>query len=270
MDVEHVVIFMQENRSFDHYFGALNGVRGFGDPRAIRLPGGASVWRQPGGQHPDGYVMPFHGDSTVTNAFRVDGSAQGHQASLTILNGGKFDQWGHSKELHQRMAHYTANDLPFYYALASSFTICDAYHCSTLTQTYPNRMHLWTGCNGGGKVGGDPEMDNYGEHETPTSDMATDMPLPRGPLEWTTYAERLEAKGISWKVYQEYDNFQDNLLTVFKPFRTVAKDSPLYIKGRSWVTENETDPDKRMRSDGDSLWSPPFWKDLASGALPTS
>src|SRR5579863_5937067 len=63
MDVEHVVIFMQENRSFDHYFGALNGVRGFGDPRAIRLPGGAPVWKQPGHEHPDGYVMPFHGDS---------------------------------------------------------------------------------------------------------------------------------------------------------------------------------------------------------------
>jgi phospholipase C len=268
MDVEHVVIFMQENRSFDHYFGALNGVRGFGDPRAIKLPGRASVWQQPSGEHPSGYVMPFHGDSTVTNAFRVDGSAQGHQASLTILNGGKFNQWGHTHELHQRMAHYTAKDLPFYYALASSFTICDAYHCSTLTQTYPNRMHLWTGCNGGGKVGGDPEMDNYGEDQTPTSDMATDKPLPRGPLTWTTYAERLEARGISWKVYQEYDNFQDNILSVFKPFRTLSsKDSPLYRRGRSWVSEHETEPAKRTRSDGEPLVAA-FRKDLASGALP--
>ena len=267
MDVEHVVIFMQENRSFDHYFGALNGVRGFGDPRAIRLPGGARVWRQPGREHRDGYVMPFHGDSTVTNAFRVDGSDQGHQASLTILNGGKFDQWGHTSELHQRMAHYTAKDLPFYYALASSFTICDSFYCSTLTQTYPNRMHLWTGCNGGGKVGGDPEMDNYGEHETPTSDIATDQPLPRGPLTWTTYPERLQAKGISWKVYQEYDNFQDNILSIFKPFRPVAKDSPLYRQGRSWVTEHETDPATRIRSDGAPLIAA-FRKDLASDKLP--
>jgi len=39
-DVQHVVIFMQENRSFDHYFGTLAGVRGFNDPRAITLPGG--------------------------------------------------------------------------------------------------------------------------------------------------------------------------------------------------------------------------------------
>jgi phospholipase C len=268
MDVEHVVIFMQENRSFDHYFGALNGVRGFGDPRAIRLPGGGSVWRQLSREHPAGYVMPFHGDSTATNAFRVDGSAQGHQASLTILNGGKFDQWGHTVELHQRMTHYTANDLPFYYALASSFTICDNFHCSTLTQTYPNRMHLWTGCNGGGKVGGDPEMDNYGEDQTPTSDMATDQPLPRGPLTWTTYPERLQAKGISWKVYQEYDNFQDNLLSVFKPFRQMpSKDSPLYRRGRSWVTEHETDAVKRTRSDGTPLVAA-FRKDLAAGHLP--
>jgi phospholipase C len=268
MDVEHVVIFMQENRSFDHYFGALNGVRGFGDPRAIRLPGGAPVWRQPSPEHSSGYVMPFHGDSTVSNAFRVDGSAQEHQASLTILNGGKFDQWGHSRELHQRMAHYTAKDLPFYYALASSFTICDHFHCSTLTQTYPNRMHLWTGCNGGGKVGGDPEMTNYGEHQTPTSDMATDQPLPHGPLTWTTYPERLQAKGISWKVYQEYDNFQDNLLSIFKPFRPVAsKDSPLYRLGRSWVSEHESDPAKRTRSDGAPLVAA-FRKDLTSGNLP--
>jgi phospholipase C len=122
-DVEHIVIFMQENRSFDHYFGSMNGVRGFGDPRAIRLPGGASVWRQPGTQHPDGFVLPFHGDSAVTKSFRVDGSGQGHQASLTILNGGKLDQWGHTRELHQRMVYYTARDLPFYYALASAFTI---------------------------------------------------------------------------------------------------------------------------------------------------
>ncbi len=267
MDVEHVVIFMQENRSFDHYFGALNGVRGFGDPRPIRLPGGASVWRQPGNEHPDGHVMPFHGDSTVTNAFKVDGSAQGHQASLTILNGGKFNQWGHSGELHQRMAHYTAKDLKFYYALASAFTICDNYHCSTLTQTYPNRMHLWTGCNGGGKVGGNPHMDNYGEDQTPTSDMETDQPIPGGPLEWTTYAERLQDAGISWKVYQEYDNFQDNILTIFKPFRPVAKDSPLYRQGRSWVTEHETDPVKRKRSDGVPLVAA-FRKDLEAGTLP--
>ncbi|MFN3777772.1 MAG: phosphocholine-specific phospholipase C [Brevundimonas aurantiaca] len=266
MDVEHVVIFMQENRAFDHYFGALNGVRGFGDPRPQRLPGGGSVWRQPSDQHPDGFVIPFHGDSRTTNAYTVDGSDQGHKAAVTIVNGGRYDQWGHSGELHKRMAYYKASDLPFYYALASAFTVCDAYHCSTLTQTYPNRLHLWTGCNGGGKVGGDPEMSNYGEDETPSADMAEDRVMEKGPYDWTTYAERLQAAGVSWKVYQEYDNFGDNILSVFKPFRPCPKDSPLYQRGRSWVSEHKTGPD-RTRSDGEQLVEA-FRADIAGGRLP--
>ncbi|WP_168072026.1 phospholipase C, phosphocholine-specific [Caulobacter sp. SSI4214] len=266
MDVEHVVIFMQENRAFDHYFGTLNGVRGLGDPRPQRLPGGASVWRQPSQEHPDGYVLPFHGDASATNAYTVDGSDQGHQAATTIVNGGRYDQWGHSGELHKRMVYYKASDLAFYHALASAFTICDAYHCSTLTQTYPNRLHLWTGCNGGGKVGGDPEISNYGEDETPSADMAEDKVMAKGPYTWTTYAERLQAAGVSWKVYQEYDNFGDNILSVFKPFRPCAKDSELYARGRSWVSEGKTGPD-RTRSDGQQLVEA-FRADIAADRLP--
>lgn len=266
MDVEHVVIYMQENRSFDHYLGTLNGVRGFGDPRPLRLPGGRSVWRQPSEEHPDGYVLPFHGDSRVTNAYHVGGSDQSHQGNTTIANGGRYDRWGGSGELHKRMAYYTASDLPFYYALASAFTVCDAYHCSTLTQTYPNRLHLWTGCNGGGKVGGDPEMSNYGEDETPSADMAEDRPMAKGPYRWTTYAERLQAAGVNWKVYQEYDNFGDNILSVFEPFRPCPKGSALYRRGRSWVSEDKTGPD-RTRSDGEQLVDA-FRADIASGRLP--
>ena len=119
-DVEHVVIYMQENRAFDHYFGALNGVRGFGDPRPVRLPGGQTVWRQPSREHPDGYVMPFHGDSKNTDAFAVDGSDQGHQAAITIVNGGRYDRWGASGELHKRMVFHTAADLSYYHSLASA------------------------------------------------------------------------------------------------------------------------------------------------------
>ncbi|HKT53975.1 MAG TPA: phospholipase C, phosphocholine-specific, partial [Caulobacteraceae bacterium] len=266
MDVEHVVIYMQENRSFDHYFGAFSGVRGLGDPRPLRLLGGAAVWRQPSGEHPDGYVMPFHGDARTTDAYGVDGSDQSHQANITIVNGGRYDRWGSSGELHKRMAYYRGSDLPYYYALASAFTICDAYHCSTLTQTYPNRLHLWTGCNGGGRVGGEPEMSNYGEDETPSADMAEDRPMAHGPHDWTTYAERLQAAGVSWKVYQEYDNFGDNILSVFKPFRPCPKDSALYQRGRSWVSEHKSGAD-RTRSDGQQLVEA-FRADIAAGRLP--
>ncbi len=43
-DIKHVVVVMQENRSFDHYFGSMKGVRGFGDHATILLPGGKTVW----------------------------------------------------------------------------------------------------------------------------------------------------------------------------------------------------------------------------------
>src|ERR1700744_3978564 len=56
-DVQHIVFMMQENRSFDHYFGTLRGVRGYGDNRTINLSNGSPVWYQPNGS---GYLLPFH------------------------------------------------------------------------------------------------------------------------------------------------------------------------------------------------------------------
>ncbi|WP_168076035.1 phospholipase C, phosphocholine-specific [Caulobacter sp. SSI4214] len=263
-DVEHVVILTQENRAFDHYFGTLPGVRGFGDPRPLRLLNGQTVWRQPSDQHPDGFVQPFHADSRTANAYVVDGADQHHTAATLLVNGGRYDHWGESKQMDRRMAYYTAADLPFYHALASSFTVLDAYHCSTLTQTYPNRMHMMTGCNGGGAVGGDPVMTNYGHDETPWADMAADQPIT--PYAWTTYPERLEKAGVSWKVYQEYDNYCDNILSVFAPYRPCPRDSNLYRRGRAWVSEGRPEPD-RSRSDGTQLVEA-FRRDIASGQLP--
>lgn len=265
-DVRHIVVHMQENRSFDHYLGMLNGVRGFGDPRPLRLPGGRSVWAQPSAEHPDGHVLPYHGNSRTSRSFKVDGADQSHVENMHIFNRGRYDRWGHTGELHNRLLHYGPGDLSFYYALADAFTVCDAYHCSTMTQTYPNRLHLFSGCNGGGAVGGDPQMHNYGEDETPSADMTQDQPLRPDAYRWTTYAERLQAAGVRWKVYQEYDNFGDNLLSVFPPFRPCARDSELYRRGRSWVSEHKQGPD-RTRSDGEQLVEA-FRRDVAAGTLP--
>jgi hypothetical protein len=59
-DIRHVVLLMQENRSFDHYFGTLSGVRGFADANALWLPDGASVFQQPDAGHAAGHLLPFH------------------------------------------------------------------------------------------------------------------------------------------------------------------------------------------------------------------
>src|SRR4051794_5139482 len=66
-DIKHVVILMQENRSFDHYFGTLPGVRGFSDPAALQLDTGRSVFHQPDPANPAGYLLPFHLDTRLTN-----------------------------------------------------------------------------------------------------------------------------------------------------------------------------------------------------------
>jgi len=58
-DVKHVVLLMQENRSFDHYFGTMAGVRGFGDASAIQLSHGKSVFYQPDEKSPDGHLLPY-------------------------------------------------------------------------------------------------------------------------------------------------------------------------------------------------------------------
>jgi hypothetical protein len=140
-DVEHVVFLMQENRAFDHYFGTLRGVRGYGDPRPAFLPSGKPVFFQPDG---DSFLLPFH--PTVDNfglAFLED-TPHGWSDTHAAWNGGKYDQWIHNKG-RSTMAFYMREDIPFIYALADAFTICDAYHCSFLGATDPNRYYMWTG-----------------------------------------------------------------------------------------------------------------------------
>ncbi len=62
---------MQENRSFDHYFGTMAGVRGFGDPTALTLSTGRSVFYQPDPENPLGYLLPFHLDTRTTSAQKI-------------------------------------------------------------------------------------------------------------------------------------------------------------------------------------------------------
>lgn len=184
-DVEHIVFMMQENRSFDHYFGTLRGVRGFGDPRTVQLPSGKNVWHQPDTGNADGYVLPFHPGAPNLGLQFLEDLAHDWDSTHSAWNNGKYDQWVPNKGT-TTMAHLTRSDIPFHYALADAFTVCDAYHCSLLGPTDPNRYHMWTGWVGNDGSGGGPVIDNaelgYG---------------------WSTYPERLQRAGISWKIYQD-------------------------------------------------------------------
>ncbi|WP_345634763.1 alkaline phosphatase family protein [Rugosimonospora acidiphila] len=221
-DIKHIVMLMQENRSFDHYFGTLSGVRGFDDPNALKLPNGKSVFYQPDSVNPDGYLLPFHLDTKSTSAQAIPSTSHAWNVQHQAWNNGKMDSWLPAHRTADKangpyvMGYYTRQDIPFQFALADAFTICDNYHCSMMGPTWPNRMYWMTGTC-------DPDGENGGPI---TSNIA-----PAGGYTWTTYAERLEAAGVSWKVYSEADDYGCNMLKNFKNFQEASTDSPLYQKG---------------------------------------
>ena len=193
-DVEHVVILMKENRSFDHYFGSLGGVRGFNDKATLPISGQPSIFKQP---NPNGgFVEPFHADSNTTSALSMGGLPHGWPDGHQMWNGGRYDNWIAAKG-ENTMAYFTRDDIPFHYALADSFTVCDQYFCAAMTPTNPNRVHLYTGMLDIQASGHGPLLSN-----TPAD----------GPLTWTIYIQRLQEAGISWRVYQGSDGTE--------PFRT--------------------------------------------------
>ncbi|WP_413502755.1 phosphocholine-specific phospholipase C [Serratia proteamaculans] len=207
-DVEHVVILMQENRSFDHYFGTLPGVRGFSDRFTIPLPGDRHVWQQQGEQR---LVLPYHLDSKRGNAQRVSGTPHSWVDEQSAWDSGRMSAWPTYKT-PTSMGYYRRHELPFQFALAETFTLCDAYHCSIHAGTNTNRLFHWTGTNGPTAAGVAVVVNEW------------DSP---GPVEigyqWQTYPERLEASGVSWKVYQFLpDNFTDNPLAGFRQYRAAS------------------------------------------------
>jgi len=213
-DIEHVVILMQENRSFDEYFGTLPGVRGFADPDAITLSTGNSVFHQPDATHTDGYLLPFHLDTTTTSAQATPGLDHSWTTQHAAWNNGAMDGWVAAKG-QMTMGYYTAEDIPFHTALAQAFTVCDNYFCSMLGPTNPNRLYMWSGMVDPNGTGGGPITDDSPAYNNPI-------------LSWTTYPERLQAAGITWRVYQEYDNYDDNALAWFKQYADAPTTSPLY------------------------------------------
>ncbi len=259
-DVEHVVILMQENRSFDHYFGTLRGVRGYGDPRPVMLPSGKSVFNQP---VPDGTrdVLPFLMDSVTTSGPLIkslDHSWKGDAAEWA-----RYDCWiKHKTPL--TMGHFARADIPFYYALADAFTIGDGYHASVHGPTNPNRMFLFSGTSGLSVGDSGKQAVENADDGNWTGDAAKDK-ADFAAAGWTTYAERLHQAGVSWRVYQEHDNYGDNSLAYFKAFRGLATDDPLHSRGRAIVPGSTAENAKD--SDMGHLVAA-FAADVAAGKLP--
>ncbi len=231
LDAEHIVLLMQENRSFDHTFGTLRGVRGFNDPRAITLPDKNKVWLQTNATLET--YAPFRLDIKDTKITWMGSLPHGRKSQTGARNNGRHDNWIEAKKsgddayanMPLTMGYYTREDIPFYYALADAFTVCDQNFCSSLTPTDPNRLYFWSGT-----VRAELHEDSRAHVDNGDIEKG---------VEWRTFPEVLENNNISWKVYQneigveggftqEEDawlgNFGDNPLEYFAQYHVKLSD----------------------------------------------
>ncbi len=196
LDAEHIVVLMQENRSFDHTFGTLRGVRGFNDPRAITLPDGNAVWAQ--ADKNGNRFLPFRLNIKDTSSTWMGSLPHSWTDQVDARNGGRYDRWLETKQSGKKafagmpltLGYYAREDIPFYYALADAFTVCDQNFCSCLTGTTPNRLHLWTGT-----IRAKQSSDSYAHVYNEDVDYGR-------WASWPTFPERLEDLGVSWRIYQ--------------------------------------------------------------------
>jgi len=170
--IEHVVIIMQENRSFDHYFGHLPG-HGQED---------VDVPAAPTNPAPSGAEIPWHHET----AYCVEDTNHGWEGSHQQWNDGPNDGFAVTNvseadpDGFRALGYYDESDLPFYYDLASTFAISDRYFCSLLGPTYPNRYFLAAGTS-------------FGIVTTDTLNLA-----PGGVPQ---IYRALNEKGVTWKSY---------------------------------------------------------------------
>lgn len=248
MDAEHIVILMQENRSFDHCFGTLQGVRGFNDPRAITLPNNKPVWFQTNDKGET--YAPFRLDIKDTKSTWMGDLPHTRESQVDAHNAGKYDKWLQAKksgtkkysEMPLTMGHYTRADLPFNFGMADAFTVCDQNFCSAMTSTTPNRSFFWTG-----------KITNV-ENDIPKANIRNED-YDYCKMKWETFPELLTDNDISWKFYQNgldcgggfkgeerewLSNFGCNPLEYFAVYN--VKFAPYYIQNLQ-ILANEL-PDK--------------------------
>jgi phospholipase C len=182
--IEHIVYCIQENHSFDHYFGKMAGLpAGYGIPAGYTQPNGSG-----------GTVKPYHFLNDDVN----DEDPNHDWSSIhSEYASGKMDGF-YTTNGHEAMGYYEEADLPYYYTLAKDYTLCANYFCGMLTETYPNRMVAYAGTSGGN----------------------TSNSINNGSQNWECILDLLKAHDITFKNYNFHcpDNY--SILALWKNWAT--------------------------------------------------
>ncbi|WFD41109.1 phospholipase C [Malassezia japonica] len=239
-DIKHIVLFMQENRAFDHYFGTMEGVRGFQDPNVhISKNTGKDVFHQPVDQHMKSpkppkdvtellpWYLNYQGgeyyDKTQCMVAGTNDWRQNHEA----WNKGEIDRWATANTPYS-IGYYRRSDLPIHFGLAGNFTVADTYYESVIASTDPNRVSWFSGTinvgnsavQGNARNLGGPVIDNNRDPRCLKADNGSEFSC--RPLKWKTVPEYLQESGISFQVYQDFDNFGDNTLVEWKQYQEAS------------------------------------------------
>ena len=161
--IEHVVIAIQENRTFDNYFGMYAKAGKYGIPADYSVPDGSG-----------GRIKPFHFTSHFTSDIAHDWQHIHNEWDKGAMDG------FYTADGHDALGYYEQSDIPYYYALADSFTLCANYFSYQLGPTLPNRIALWAGTSGG---------------------LTTKNRIPRGSLGFPTIVDLLDEHKVSWKCF---------------------------------------------------------------------
>ena len=216
-DIEHIVILMQENRSFDQYFGTFPNVRGFDDQR------NRSSFRQPGYDGPgsrNGHLLPFHFNAKRPRGQCVFDPTHDWQPQHQSWNNGANDRF---YEVHSEsqwdgpaatgvMGYYRRKDARVHWRLAHQFTLCDRYFCSVLGPTEPNRCYAVSASLGQEGKDGGPTLETQFRAGGFVGDFTSE-----------TMPERLSSHGVSWKSYTAPGGGHDNIFTAFTRYRENSK-----------------------------------------------
>ncbi|KAF2162659.1 hypothetical protein M409DRAFT_58074 [Zasmidium cellare ATCC 36951] len=245
-DIEHVVLFMQENRAFDHYFGSMAGVRNFKDPN-VQVNDGTPNWYQGIGNLSTKatdllpWYLNYLGGTWNEATQCMEAGSNGWSANHAALNGDKNDNWPVGNTPWS-WAHFKRQDIPNHFAIAEGFTIGDMYQESVIASTNPNRVS-WVS----GTINDEGNTYYIDNNETPGCESPN---LNCYPLKWETTPEYLQNAGVSWQVYQDTNNFDDNPLAWFAQYQTAANGSALAERGLTY---------KGLEK---------FYEDAAAGTLP--
>ena len=213
-DIKHVVILMQENRSFDEYFGTFPGATGLNDPGGVF----DNLYGKDANQND---IKPFRMSTFTASGLERDNASHSWVDFQALFTGGKYNtpnRW--ARQGHESVVgYYAANDIPFHWELARTFVLCDHFFASALSATAANRLYLVSGC------AMDPMLVQNPDY-TPIQPPPPQLKLWPGPAlgpgmtegnddpanidsydegqpSWSSYPDLLSKAGVGWRIYDE-------------------------------------------------------------------